>query len=185
MSVENVHAHYPETDETPMGRLNQSRANVRSTRRKWLPLPEATEEELKRLVGKKEKDVCVKIIDTHDMKNTIYSDQTGKFPVRARSGNRYIMVMVKIDSNYTLVQPMKNRSDDEMIKAYKILLKRVQRVGFETKKHVLDNECSRTLRELIRDTCKLELVPPGCHGAMLPKSPSKYLNNISSVYWQV
>ena len=56
-----------------------------------------------------------------------------KFPVRARSGNCYIMVMVKIDSNYTLVQPMKNRSDDKMIKAYKILLKRVQRAGFETK----------------------------------------------------
>ena len=109
LSVENVHAHYPETDETPMGRLNQSRANVRSTRRKRLPLPEATEEELKRLVGKKEKNVCVKIIDTHDMKNTIYSDQTGKFPVRARSGNRYIMVMVAIDPNYTLAQPMKNR----------------------------------------------------------------------------
>ena len=73
----------------------------------------------------------MKIIDTHDMRNTIYSDQTGKFPVRARSGNCYIMVMVEIDSNYTLVQPMKNRSDGEMIKAYKILLKRAQRAGFE------------------------------------------------------
>ena len=142
LSVENVHAHYPETDETPMGCLNQSQANVRSTRRKRLPLPEATEEELKRLVGKKERDVCVKIIDTHDMKNTIYSDQTGKFPVRARSGNRYIMVMVEIDSNYVLVQPMKNRTDDKMIKAYQTLLKRLKRAGVETKKHVLDNECS-------------------------------------------
>ena len=71
--------------------------------------------------------------------------------------------MVEIDSNYTLVQPMKNRSDGEMIKAYQILLKRVQRAGFETKKHVLDNECLQALRELIRDTYKLELVPPGCH----------------------
>ena len=97
------------------------------------------------------------------MKNTIYSDQTGKFPVRARSGNCYIMVMVHNDSNYTLVQPMKNRSDGEMIRAYKILLKRVQRAGLETKRHVLDNECSQALKELIRDTCKLELVPPGCH----------------------
>ena len=62
-------------------------------------------------MSKKQKDVCVKIIDTHDMRKTIYSDQTGKFPVRARSGNRYIMVMVGIDANYTLVQAMKNKSD--------------------------------------------------------------------------
>ena len=71
--------------------------------------------------------------------------------------------MVKIDSNYTFFQPMKNITDSEMIQAYQTLLKRVKRAGFETKKHVLDNECSAALKELIRDTCKLELVPPGCH----------------------
>ena len=87
----------------------------------------------------------------------------GKFPVRARTGNRYIMVMVEIDANYTLVQPMKNRTDDEMISAYQALLKRLKRAGVTIKKHVLDNECSKTLKEMIRDECKLELVPPGCH----------------------
>ena len=83
--------------------------------------------------------------------------------MRARSGNRYIMVMVEIDSNYILVQPTKTRTDDEMIKAYQTLLKRLKRAGVEIKKHVLDNECSEKMKELIRDTCKLELVPPGCH----------------------
>ena len=122
LSVENVHKHYPETDETPMGRLNQSRTNVRSTNKKRVPLPKATASALAPLVGKKKRDVYVKIVDTHDMKNTIYSDQTGKFPLRARSGNCYIMVMVEIDSNYTFVQPMKNRSDREMIQAYQTLL---------------------------------------------------------------
>ena len=94
LSVKNVHKHYPETDETPMGRLNQSRANVRLTNKKRVPLPEATASALAPLVGKKKRDVYMKIVDTHDIKNTIYSDQTGKIPVRARSGNRYIMVMV-------------------------------------------------------------------------------------------
>ena len=56
------------------------------------------EEELKPLVDKKERDVCVKIID---------SDQMGKFLDRARSRNQYIIVMVKISSNYALVQPIK------------------------------------------------------------------------------
>ena len=57
------------------------------------------------------------------MKNIIHSDQMGKFPVRAISGNRYIMLMVDINSNYTLVQPMKTRSDGKMIEVYQVLLK--------------------------------------------------------------
>ena len=73
------------------------------------------------------------------------------------------MVMVGIDSNYTLVQPMKYRTEGEMIKAYHALLKLGKQTDFEMKKHILDNEYSKALRQLIRDTCKLELVPPGCH----------------------
>ena len=42
-------------------------------------------------------------------------------------------------------------------------MKWLQRAGVTTTKHVLDNECSHKLKELIRGTCKLELVPPGCH----------------------
>ena len=50
LSVKNVHAHYPETDETPMGRLNQSRTHVHSTRTKQVPLPEVPENALKPLL---------------------------------------------------------------------------------------------------------------------------------------
>ena len=37
LSVKNVHAHYPETDKTTMGRLNQSQANIRSTKTSGSP----------------------------------------------------------------------------------------------------------------------------------------------------
>ena len=50
-----------------------------------------------------------------DAKETIYSDQTGAMPTRSQSGNKYIMVMVEIDSNAILVEPMKSRKDAEMI----------------------------------------------------------------------
>ena len=49
LTVENINKHYPETDETPMGHLNQTRANVRSTKPKRASLPEATAEELVQL----------------------------------------------------------------------------------------------------------------------------------------
>ena len=50
-----------------------------------------------------------------------------------------------------------------MQRAYLALLKRLKSVQVVPKKHVLDNECSDAMKELIRETCELELVPPGCH----------------------
>ena len=60
---------------------------------------------------KKERDIYTKVIDMWDDKGTIYTDQTEKFPTKSRSGNRYIMVMVSIDSHTILVTPMKNKTD--------------------------------------------------------------------------
>jgi hypothetical protein len=75
------------------------------------------------------------------------------------------MVLVKIDSNAILVEPMKNRKDAEMIQAYNALLLRLTRAGIFPKKHVLDNKGLENMKNHIRDTCKMnvELVPPGCH----------------------
>ncbi len=95
----------------------------------------------------------------------MFSDQTGRFPMRLQSGNKYIMVLVEINSNTILVEPMKNRKDAEMIQAYNALLLRLTRAGISPKKHVLDNEVLENMKNHIRDTCKMnvELVPPGCH----------------------
>ena len=75
------------------------------------------------------------------------------------------MVMVEIDSNAILVKPMKNRTDEEMKRAYQHLLLRLKRAGIKPKKHVLDNEVSESMKDMIRDeyNIELELVPPGCH----------------------
>ncbi len=69
----------------------------------------------------------------------MFSDQTGKFPTRSQRGNKYIMVMVEIESNAILVEPMKSRKDNEMIQAYDALLTRLRRAGTTPTKHVLDN----------------------------------------------
>ena len=58
---------------------------------------------------------------------------------------------------------MKNKTDEEMVCACKALMKRLQQAGIILKKQVLDNECSKKLKETICDACKLEFVPLGCH----------------------
>ena len=102
LTVENVNKHFPQSDETIKGHLNHQRQGVRSTKPKEMQEPDSSKE-----IGKKERDVYAKVVDLWDPKETIYSDQTGAFPVTAQSGARYIMVMVTIDGNTVLVYPIK------------------------------------------------------------------------------
>ena len=57
--------------------------------------------------GKKERDIYVEVIDLLDEKVTIFTDQPGKFPTISRSSNRYIIMIVAIDSHTILITPMK------------------------------------------------------------------------------
>jgi hypothetical protein len=79
LTKKNIAKYYPETDETPKGHMNQTRKNVRSTKAKRQPLEVCnTAASLK---GQKVQDVFVK---TYDVRETIFSDQTGKFPTQSQ-----------------------------------------------------------------------------------------------------
>ena len=140
--------------------MAQTRKNVRSTKPK--PFEESDTAKLKK---KKERDVYIKVHDVQEFKDIIYSDQTGGFPKTSLRRNKYIMVMVEIDSNAILVEPMKSKEDGEMKRAYEHLLLHLKRASVQPKKHVLDNEVSESMKNMIRDDyhMTLELIPPGCH----------------------
>ena len=55
LPVENVHTHYPETEENPKGHLNQSIHSVRSTKSKAIPLPKIEVTNAEKLRWKKER----------------------------------------------------------------------------------------------------------------------------------
>ena len=119
----NVARYYPETTKTPKGHLNQTRKNVRSTKPKARPFEKT---EAATLRGKKVRDVYTKV---YDVRNTVFSDQTGKFPTRSKQGNKYIMVMVEIDSNAILVEPIKNRTDAKLTRSYHAMMLRLKQEG--------------------------------------------------------
>ena len=87
------------------------------------------------------------------------------------------MIMVAIDSNAILVAPMKSKADKEQRLAYLSMLKRLKQAGVDVRKHVLDNECSDRMKELIKSECKLELAPPGCHRRNLAEWGIKLFKN--------
>ena len=113
--------------------------------------------------NKKERDVYIKVVYMWDTKGTIYTNQTRQFHFRYRSENCYIMVMVAVESNSILVTPIKSRNNDELEQVYLLILKRIKQTGVEVRKNVLDSKCSASMKELTKNICELELVPPVCH----------------------
>ena len=161
---------------------------MRSTKSK--PFEESDTE---KLIKKKKRDVYIKIYNVEEFsntrlpiefRNTIYSDQTGQCLKQSLCHNRYIMVMMEIDSNAILVEPTKIRKDKEMKRAYEHLLLRLKRAGIQPKKYVLDNEVSNSMKNMIcnKYNMELELVPPGVNAKMQQRWPSAISKHTSSVF---
>jgi hypothetical protein len=92
-------------------------------------------------------------------------NQTGKFLKKSQRGNKYLMVMVEIDSNAIVIESLKSRKDAELTRAYHVLVMRLKNAGIVQRKHVLANEVSSAMKKVIFDKYKMEMeiVPPGCH----------------------
>ena len=84
-----------------------------------------------------------------DKHGTIYTDLTGPFPVTSMDGNKYILVIYVYDSNAILLRPLKNRSDNETLRAYTEVYEFLKTRNCHPKLHVLDNEASKALKRLI------------------------------------
>jgi len=94
----------------------------------------------------------------------IWTDQTGRFPKKSSRGHQYIMVLTESDSTAILVEPMKNRSSTEMIRAYQALIDRLNAAGVFPQQHILDNECSKEFKVAIKtNNMTYQLVPPHDH----------------------
>ena len=162
ITVESVSKHFPESEETLKGHMKLQRMNVRSTKK-----IEANEdiEDIPVLSKHKKGDVFISVFNAHD---TVYTDQTGGFPVTSSRGNKYVMVMCEVDGNYIDAEPMKSRTTDSLVKTYLILWKRLTSSKVITPKlHILDNEAPAELKEVIRNNCKMQLVPPDTHRSNL------------------
>jgi hypothetical protein len=155
----NVQNYYPEAIKTAKGHLNQTRKNVCSTKEKPAPLDTC---DTSQLHGKKAHNVYTEM---YKVRKTMFLNQTGQFPMQSQQGNKYIMVMVEIDSNAILVEPIKSCKDAEMIQAYDALLQQLKQAGIVPKKHILNNEVSKNMKNHIHDTHKfdMELMILGCH----------------------
>ena len=78
-----------------------------------------------------------------------YSDQTGAFPIQSSRGNKYIFIMYAYDANTIMVEPIKSRQAKTITEAWIKCHKQLNSSGYAPILHVLDNEFSSVLQEVL------------------------------------
>jgi hypothetical protein len=149
-----------DADETIMGHLAQQHQNVRSTKPKQptpvplvvLPTPAAT--------------ASNQVFIVTQPLNKLFTNDTGRIPVRARSGNQYVMIAIHTDANLIIQQAFKTKSDHHRILvAYNLIMTRLTTRGLSVDLQILDNKASLAYKEAItlKRNVKFQLVPPDMH----------------------
>eukprot|EP00804_Cyclotella_cryptica_P025029 CCRYP_015949-RA/>CCRYP_015949-RA protein AED:0.34 eAED:0.26 QI:0/0/0/0.75/1/1/4/0/538 len=153
LTYANAAKYCPASTETVKGHLKQTRQGLRSTKPKP-PKPALAPQ-------------------PHPMNSMsisnpkLYTDDMGRFPIRSRSGNQYIMLAYHCDSNAILVEPFQSRHDRHRIAAHGRIMTRLKEKGHTIDHQILDNEASNAYRQTITQDWKAtyQLVPPHVHRA--------------------
>ena len=85
-----------------------------------------------------------------ELKDTIYTDQTGKFRVRSIGGYNYILVTYSYDTNAILVRPLKSRTGMELATTIESIHQYLTQHGCTPKHHIMENEVSIQIKEYMK-----------------------------------
>jgi hypothetical protein len=156
-----VNKQHPQTTATVKGHLDQTRQNLRSTKPKTQecdnePATDPTQEPHNVIINQ--------VFATVEETGRVYTDQTGQFPVQSSNGHRYMLVLYHFDTNAILVEPLKTRHGNEILRGCTKLYNHLTERGFKPSTHWLDNEASNALKTFNRtQDIEYQLVPPHVH----------------------
>ena len=169
LTYSNAAKYCPKSEETLKGHMAQTRQGVRSTKVKVKksentssqsqPIDSSPDPSALPTERSNEMHIWVEPI------SKLYTDDTGRFPIRSRKGNQYIMIAYHCDSNTILTAPFKTKSDKHRIEAYNSIMKRIKARGHKVDLQILDNECSAEYKRVMEEewNIKFQLVPPEVH----------------------
>ena len=72
----------------------------------------------------------------------LYTDDTGRFPVHARSGHQYAMIAYHCDANLIIAVPFKTRKDTHCLQAYNKIMQCLHNHQLRVDLQILDNGAS-------------------------------------------
>jgi hypothetical protein len=139
----NAARYCPEADEMIMGHLVQQHQNVWSTKPKTTLLAPLVV--LRPPVAMPSNQVFVIIKPL----SKLFTNNTGRFPIRACSSNQYVMIAFHANGNLILQQAFKSKSDHHRIAAYNTIMTRLAACGLSIDLQILDNKASFAYKEAI------------------------------------
>ena len=97
--------------------------------------------------------------------NKLCTDETGRFPVHAYSGNQYIMISYHCNTNLILAKTLASRRDTHRLLAYDNIMQRISDNKLIVDLQILDNEASAEYKRAIKKkwNANYQLVPPNTH----------------------
>eukprot|EP00978_Attheya_sp_CCMP212_P016489 scaffold43259_cov66-Attheya_sp.AAC.2 len=116
LTVENVRKHLPKSDATIKGHLDHTRKNIRSTQ---VPIKDIKDENNDIPTQEPSTEQTnMMFLAIEETTNKVYTNQTGRFPVRSSRGNQYFLVLYCYDAIAILTEPIKNRTEGDLLRAY-------------------------------------------------------------------
>ena len=158
LTLANATKYCPNATATLLGHLVQKRQGVRSTK---IKAPTSSQQQhILPQVKSNELHVFVTPI------SKLYTGDTGRFPVHAHSGNRYITIAYHCDTNLILAEPFPSRKDTHRLLAYNKIMQLLTDNNLFVKLQILDNEASEEYKQTIKNkwNAKYQLVPPHPQG---------------------
>ena len=154
LTVQAVRKYLPKSIPYYMSYIHKIRKNTRSTKKpsveEMMTIDDGTFDPIPQPQKIKNRihQVGVQTID-HDeftqLTGMISTDQTGRFLVTSRQGNKYIMVLYDFDTNAILATAIKNQKAEQLVKGYNVLYDILRQAGIQTEIQRLDNETSKDL----------------------------------------
>ena len=153
LTYNNAPRYCPSTDETIKGHMVQTRQNFRSIKpkeseadiidRQFEGAGYGTKKRIDDLPEVDEPPPGNDSVNELHMKvfhqSKLYTDDTGRFPTRSRSGNQYIMVSYH-SSNVILFEPFASRKDKHRLAAYNVIMQHLKDRNLLVDLQILDNE---------------------------------------------
>ena len=174
LTASRVRKYLPESEETALGHLKQTKQGIRSTSKgegltkqgirstsKGEELPAArrtthTTGRRRRVIG------CY--VPTTKLQGIIGSDQTGRFPTTSGRGHKYIFILYDVDVEYIHAIPIKTRKASALVTAFKEAYSELIQCGFEPTLLRTDHETSNELIAAIKERhLDYEIVTTGVH----------------------
>ncbi len=167
-----VRCHITGSPESAMGHLDQIRQGTRSTQPQTptgatiptMPNLHSDDHMAKAPQAPLNARTNHVFMQIHAIDGVISSDQTGRFPITFNRGNAYVVVFYVYDANYIRSIPIKNRSKEELLRAYNEVYEWLSMRGFKPLLHKMDNKTSHDIEKIIQgQQTRLQYTPPDMH----------------------